>query len=152
MGSSARLASTQEAETINRSAVIVRPKKPFLDVALAVDYDEVREATLEGMTALLYPMPDYKEPADADRVVRNVCEETVRHKLEGWFTNEDMWLVDLRWEVFKQGLDIQQYEIAGGVGSSRPAKACYPVRLSHAFRQALQAITLTGTLCLMLSY
>jgi hypothetical protein len=47
---------------INRSAVIVRPKKPFLDWVRAVDYDDAPEVTLDQMGETLYLVPDYEDP------------------------------------------------------------------------------------------
>jgi hypothetical protein len=55
---------------LNRSAVIVRPKKPFCDWLRAVDYDDAPEVTLEQMDATLYLVPDYEDPADAEKLGR----------------------------------------------------------------------------------
>ena len=53
-------ASPWNAPMLNRSAVIARPKKPFLDWLHAVDYDDAPEVTLDQMGPMLYLMADYK--------------------------------------------------------------------------------------------
>jgi hypothetical protein len=58
---------------LNRSAVIMRPKKPFCDWLRAVDYDDAPEVTLDQMGPTLYLVPDYEDPADADKV----CSKTL---------------------------------------------------------------------------
>ena len=47
----------------NRSAVIVRSKKPFCDWLRAVDHEDVPEATLDQMGPMLYLAPAYEDPA-----------------------------------------------------------------------------------------
>jgi len=70
---------------LNRSAVVVRPKKPFLDWVRAVDDGDVSEVTADQMVPTLYLVPDYEDPADAEEVLRKVCEEIFCRELEGWF-------------------------------------------------------------------
>ena len=47
----------------NRSAVIVRSKKPFCDWLRAVDHEDVPEATLDQMGPTLYLVAAYEDPA-----------------------------------------------------------------------------------------
>jgi hypothetical protein len=49
----------------NRSAVIVRPKKPFCDWLRVVDYEDASEVPLDEIGPKLYLVPDYEDPADA---------------------------------------------------------------------------------------
>ena len=58
---------------LNRCAVIVRPKKPFLDWVRAVDYDDSPEVTLDQMDATLYLVPDYEDPTDTEKVLGRAC-------------------------------------------------------------------------------
>jgi len=47
---------------LNRSAVVVRPKKPFCDWLRAVDYEDPPEVTLDEMGPTPYLVPDYEDP------------------------------------------------------------------------------------------
>jgi hypothetical protein len=101
---------------LNRSAVIVRPKKPFCDWLRAVDYDDAPEATLDQMGPTLYLVPDYEDPADANKVLKKVCDEIFCRELEGWYTDVDVWPKDRSLKVFKQWFDVQHYEVVEDVG------------------------------------
>lgn len=52
---------------LNRSAVIVRPKKPSLDGVRTVDYGDAPVVTMEDFRATLYLVPDYGGPPAAGR-------------------------------------------------------------------------------------
>lgn len=101
---------------LNRSAVIVRPKKPFLDWVRVVDYDDAAELTLDQLDATLYLVPDYEDPADADKILGRVCDEIFCRELEGWYTDVDVWPKDRSLKVFKQWFDVQHYEVVEDVG------------------------------------
>jgi hypothetical protein len=101
---------------LNRSAIIVRPKKPFLDWVRAVDYDGAPKVTMEDFRETLYLLPDYEDPADAEKTLKKVCEEIYCRELEGWFTDRDVWPRDRSLKVFKQWFDVQHYEIVEDVG------------------------------------
>jgi hypothetical protein len=94
----------------------VRPKQPFLDWVRAVDDDDAPEATLDQMDATLYLVPDYDNPADADKVLKKVCEEIFCRELEGWYTDGDVWPKDRSLKVFKQWFDVQHDEVVENVG------------------------------------
>ena len=79
---------------LNRSAAIVRPKKPFCDWFRAVDYDDVPAVTLDPMGPTLYLVPDYENPADADKILKKVCDEIFRRELKGWYTDGEVWPKD----------------------------------------------------------
>ena len=101
---------------LNRSAVIVRPKKPFCDWLRAVDYEDAPEVALDEMGPTLYLVPDYEDPADAEKILRKVCDEIFCRELEGWYTDEDVWPKDRSLKVFKQWFDVQHYEVVEDVG------------------------------------
>jgi hypothetical protein len=101
---------------LNRSAVIVRPKMPFYDWLRSVDDVDAPELTVDEMGPMLYLVPDYEDPADAEKVLKKVYEEIFCRELEGWCTDEDVWPTDRSLKVFKQWFDVQHYEIGEDVG------------------------------------
>jgi hypothetical protein len=76
-----------------------------------VDDDDAPEVTLDQMDATLYLVPDYDDPADADKVLKKVCEEIFCRELEGWYTDGDVWPKDRSLKVFKQWFDVQHDEV-----------------------------------------
>jgi hypothetical protein len=109
-------ASPWNAPMLNRSAVIVRPKEPFCDWLRAVDYDDAPEVTLDQMGPTLYLVPDYEDPADADKVLKKVCDEIFCRELEGWYTDVEVWPKDRSLKIFKQWFDVQHHEVVEDVG------------------------------------
>jgi hypothetical protein len=101
---------------LNRSAVIVRPKKPFRDWLRAVDYDDAPEVPLESMGSTLYLVPDYEDPADAERVLAKVCDEIFCRELEGWYTDVNVWPRDRSLKVFQQWFDVEHHDLVEDVG------------------------------------
>ena len=99
---------------LNRSAVVIIPKQPFLDWVNAVD--DLGTVTADDMQKMLYLVPDYEDPADADKVLKKVCNDIFSRELEGWHTDEEAWPQDRSFKVFKQWFDIQHYEIVTDVG------------------------------------
>ena len=69
---------------LNRSAVVIIPKKPFLDWVNAVD--DLGGVTADDMQKMIYLVPDYEDPADADKVLKKVCNDIFCRELEGWST------------------------------------------------------------------
>ena len=99
---------------LNRSAVVIIPKQPFLDWVNAVD--DLGGVTADDMQGMIYLVPDYEDPADADKVLKKVCNDIFCRELEGWHTDEEAWPQDRSFKVFKQWFDIQHYEIVTDVG------------------------------------
>jgi hypothetical protein len=87
--------------TLNRSAIVVKPKQPFLDWLHAADptNGELTLAVLaEEPTIYLVPEADTDE--DVVDILRELCEEIFREQLADWFTDTATWPEDLSFEVF----------------------------------------------------
>ena len=100
---------------LNRSAVAVRPKQPFLDWVNSVEPDS--SVTLDELQKTLYLVPDYEDPADAEKVLNKVCEEIFCRELKGWYTLESLWPQDRSLRVFKQWFDVEHFDQVDDVGS-----------------------------------
>jgi hypothetical protein len=99
---------------LNRSAVAVIPKQPFLDWLNAVD-DE-GQLTLAAMQKTLYLVPDYEDPEDAEKVLRKVCDEIFCRELFSWHTDESVWPRNRSLLVFKQWFDVEHFDLVEDVG------------------------------------
>ena len=98
--------------TLNRSAVVVEPKQPFLDWLHMVDPtsqdlalpDLVQEPTI-------YLIPECDTGADVDQALRELCEEIFTEQLAGWFNDEETWPQDRGFEVFRHGFDFHHHSM-----------------------------------------
>jgi hypothetical protein len=115
-GIQAPLASTPEKEMLNRSAVVVRPRKPFLDWVREVDDEDAPEVTPDEMGPMLYLVPNYEDLVDAEKVLKKVCEEIFCRELEAWFPDDECWPRDRSIKRFKEWFEIEHVELVEDVG------------------------------------
>jgi len=101
---------------INRSAVVVRPRKPFLDWVRAVDDENAPEVTPEELGPTLYLVPGYEDPVDAEKVLAKVWREIFSRELEAWFTDEASWPLQRSLEQFNEWFEVEPVEIVEDVG------------------------------------
>jgi len=105
-----------EESMLNRSAVVVRPKQPFLDWLKSVDDSGLPEVTPDQLEKTLYLVPDCSDPADAEKVLKRVCEEIFCRELEAWYTDEEAWPRGLSLGKFREWFDIEWIELVEDVG------------------------------------
>lgn len=101
---------------LNRSAVVVRPKQPFVDWLRSVEELDLPSITLDELDKTLYLVPDYEDPADAEKVLKKVCDEIFCRELEGWYTDESVWPKDRSLKVFKQWFEVEHFDVVEDVG------------------------------------
>jgi len=87
--------------TLNRSALVVKPKQPFLDWLHAVDPTSHR-LTLPDLSRepTIYLIPECDTPTDVEDVLQELCDEIFCGQLAGWYTDTDTWPTDRSFEVF----------------------------------------------------
>lgn len=81
-----------------------------------MNHDVAPEVTLDQMRPTLSPVPDYEDPADADKVLTKVCEKIFCRELESWYLDVDVWPKDRSLKVFREWFDVQHHEIVEDVG------------------------------------
>ena len=101
---------------LNRSAVMVRPKQPFVDWLRSVEELDVPEITLAQLDKTLYLVPDYEDPEDAEKVLKKVYDDIFCNELVGWYRDEEMWPKGRTLKMFKQWFDIEHFDLVEDVG------------------------------------
>ena len=97
---------------LNRSAIVVKPKQPFLDWLHGADptsmhlmlADLLREPTI-------YLIPECDTDEDVAEALRELCEEIFDEQLAGWYTDTSTWPRDRSYEVFCQWFDYQHHSM-----------------------------------------
>lgn len=97
---------------LNRSAIVVKPRQPFLDWLHAADStsapltmaDLVRESTI-------YLIPECDTSDEVDEVLRELCDEIFEEQLAGWYSDQSMWPRDRSLAAFSQWFDYQHHSI-----------------------------------------
>lgn len=101
---------------INRAAVIVKLKKPFIDwlVYTSKEHDgpgrelKPQEVQTEGFDSKhLYLIPAYDETEKYEKFVKKHFTEIFGHELAGWYADPEMWPKDRSWKVFQEWFDYE---------------------------------------------
>lgn len=99
-------------DTLNRSAIVVKPKQPFLDWLHAAD------PTSHGITLLdvgreppIYLIPECDTNGELEDVLRELCEEIFEEQLAGWYRETSAWPQDRSYETFCQWFEYRHHSM-----------------------------------------
>jgi len=98
--------------TLNRSAIVVTPKQPFLDWLHTADPTSL-ELTLFNLTRepTIYLIPECDTDEGVAEVLRDLCEEIFEEQLAGWYTDTSNWPRDRGFDVFCCWFDYQHHSM-----------------------------------------
>ena len=98
--------------TLNRSAVVVKPKQPFLDWLHGADSTS-SDLTLRelGLEPTIYLIPECDTPEEVADVLHERCEEIFVEQLAGWFNDTTTWPPDRGFDVFCRWFDYQHHSM-----------------------------------------
>jgi hypothetical protein len=98
--------------TLNRSALVVTPKQPFLDWLHRVD-PESQDMTLAELAseASVYLLPECETDKALSPALRKFCEEIFVEELDAWYRDEEVWPEDRSFKVFRRWFDYQHYSL-----------------------------------------
>jgi hypothetical protein len=97
--------------TVNRSALVLKPKQPLLDWVNAVDPSAVltlREVT-EDPTIYLISECDTDE--EFMKILRRVCQDIFEEELAGWYTDESVWPRDRSFDAFCRWFECEHHSM-----------------------------------------
>ncbi|HWO57529.1 MAG TPA: hypothetical protein VNN55_08180 [bacterium] len=102
--------------TLNRTAIVLRPKQPFVDWINETEPDD-RPVTLEEVAEdnVVYLIPENRDD-DVDRAVRKYWREIFEEELFGWCTDESLWPTRLTFAMFREWFDIEAHSVVRDVG------------------------------------
>jgi hypothetical protein len=97
---------------LNRSAIVVKPRQPFLDWLHTADPTS-RRLTLGDLVRepTIYLIPECDTEEDVHQVLCELCEEIFVEQLAGWFRDEGSWPQDRSFEVFCLWFDFQHHSM-----------------------------------------
>jgi hypothetical protein len=98
--------------TLNRSAIVVKPKQPFLDWLHAADPTSA-ELTLFNLTQepTIYLIPECDTDEDVDEALGDLCEKIFEEQLAGWYTDASVWPRDRGFDTFRRWFDYQHHSM-----------------------------------------
>lgn len=101
---------------INRMAVIVKRKPPFIDWIKSHDPDfDLRAEKHDDKTVYLI---SEKDGAEWDKYVKKHFSDIFENELEGCYTDSELWPADRSWKIFNEWFDFEVqtmvYDLAAG--------------------------------------
>ena len=97
---------------LNRSAMVVKPRRPFLDWLHTADPTS-RNLSLHELVQepTIYLIPECDTEEDVREVLQELCEEVFVEQLASWFTDESTWPADRSFDVFCRWFDFQHHSM-----------------------------------------
>jgi hypothetical protein len=97
---------------INRGAIVVKPKQPFLDWLRALP-EPVLDITLEELRedCSAYLLPDWDSEEKLQRMLSQCCADIFEEQLAAWFTDESQWPKKRAWAAFTEWFDVEPHSV-----------------------------------------
>lgn len=108
---------------LDRTAVIVTAKQPFLDWLKSVD-DTGDDLTLADLNRdqSLYLLPESDDDAAAKRSLRKSCGDIFEEQLDGWWRDESVWPKDRSFRVFTRWFDYRFHSMVFDLVQKAPVR------------------------------
>jgi hypothetical protein len=94
---------------LNRGAVIVRPKQPFLDWAASLD-DSGLLPDRDGEQTV-YLVPEYEDDLEALETLSQAYDIIFEAELSGWHTRESDWPRNRTFAMFRDWFDLEFHSV-----------------------------------------
>ena len=98
--------------TLNRSAIVVKPRQPFLDWLHAADATS-SDLTLQELVLepAIYLIPECDTPQEVADELHELCEQIFVEQLAGWFNDTTTWPPDRSFDVFCLWFDYKHHSM-----------------------------------------
>ena len=106
---------------LNRSAIVVRPKSPFLDWLHTVDPTSA-SLTLVNLTRepTIYLVAECDDTVDKQVCVQVVCSTIFEDQLDGWWRDRATWPTPQSLAVFRRWFDCQFHSMLLDLVEDKP--------------------------------
>jgi len=94
---------------LNRGALIVRPKQPYLDWAATLDDSGILPDVSGEQT--VYLVPSFETDEEAEDVLEAVYSEVFERELLSWHTDEAAWPNHRDFATFKAWFSIELHSV-----------------------------------------
>ena len=102
---------------VNRSAVVVVPKQPFLDWLHRVDSSSGRLTLADlGNDPSIYLLPECDLESELEEYFKKACAEIFVDQLNGWYRAEKLWPTDRSLGVFQLWFDYRFHSVLFDLG------------------------------------
>ena len=98
-------------DILNRSAVILRPKRPYLEWAKLDDAEGLAEGVMKSLREQppVYLLPDWEGPEEQQEILKEFWPALFEAMLNGWARDDRLWPTGRTLEVFQEWFELQMY-------------------------------------------
>ncbi len=108
-------------KTINRAALLVRPKEPYIEWAANVgETARVAAQELRGNTSV-YLVPEELTGRNEAAPLKHYFERIFEAELEAWHTDPSGWPQNRDFKTFKQWFDVYPQSVVLDLAAGKPA-------------------------------
>ena len=109
-------------ELLNRSAVILKPLRPYLEWAKEDDDEGLAELVFENLREEphVFLLPEYEDPTSQKEVLERSWPGLFEAMLEGWVTDEEYWPENRTLDMFREWFEIQMVSSVQDLDSDTP--------------------------------
>ena len=95
-------------KSINRMAVVIKPKQPFIDWINSMPGDS-SNYTIEQIAKnnLTFLVPEYDNTVSTMNYIKKKYKIIFEWELWGWITDEELWPEKRNWKMFNEWFDIE---------------------------------------------
>ena len=96
-------------QSVNRTAVVIKPKQPFVDWLNSIP-DESSDNTIESISEdnSTFLVPEFFGPDESLEYIKKQYSQIFEWELFGWYTDEELWPQGKRsWKMFQEWFDVE---------------------------------------------
>lgn len=111
-------------EMVNRSAVIVKPRQPYLKWTRQTDAEGLAESVFETFDEdpSVYLLPGYEDPVSQQRVLERFLPLLFEGLLKDWSLEEATWPKDRTFERFCEWFEVQMSSVVDDLHVAEPLR------------------------------
>ncbi len=100
-------------EMLNRSAVTVKPRHPYLEWCRQHDAEGLAEPVFQDLheEPTVYLLPEWEDPSEQRDLLEEYWPELFEALLEGWSTDERSWPKNRNIEMFHEWFEVHMSSI-----------------------------------------
>ena len=94
------------AGLINRAALVVKPRKPYLDWAASLDVEVPKHAEGRAERVSIYLVAEDPKGREETAPIRDYYEDIFEAELDAWWTNEEQWPEPRTLKLFLEWFEV----------------------------------------------
>ncbi len=97
---------------LNREILVVRPREPFIEWAMASDEEGTVDRDWVETWVTSFLLPQFESEDEALEGVRDFCGVIFELQLSEWILVPELWPEDRSWEAFQRWFSFERIQVA----------------------------------------